>query len=291
MTAEEAEKPLARLTSTLLVSRVRNSPTNMEALRQAQVRLVEPSEADWARPIRFLNELMKQDTSRGDVAIEEVPEADVAGVPEGYALLREVMGDGEVEDIASFQDTVSSATDAAAVPKLVGAAHASRMVGFTVGAYLRNLNMGFIAYSAVRRAWRRCGVYTAMRHRLVDLFNEQASEDQGRSPYEGARHRVDYVISELDESGQAFRIYVTEWKAFALPCAYEQPAVQGLKPRELRLVLQPVAKQSPPGSNEILMIVRELYERVYRIDHVTENESFRRIASSLLGIPVPAAER
>ena len=199
-----------------------------------------------------------------DIEFHVFTDADGKRVSEGYALLQEAMGAGRVEDIESFWGTVSPTTDDAVWPKLACATFQGDMVGVTIGAYLRNLNMGYIAYSAVRPLWRRRGIYAEMRVRLIDLFN-------------GA----DFVISELEEGSRLFNRYLDEWNAIALPCDYEQPEAQGLISRPLKLVLQPLAIARPPDESESLAIVQELYERVYRIEDVTRNESFRRIAKSL----------
>jgi hypothetical protein len=180
------------------------------------------------------------------------------------------MGTDAVEDLRSFSGTVSPATDPAVAPKLVAAILGQDMVGFTVGSYLRNLNMGLIAYSGVEEARRRTGIYTAMRNRLIELFNMEAGGN-----------RISYVISELDEQSRLYERYLGEWRAFVLPCAYQQPNAQGLVARNLKLVLQPIARRDPPGEDEILGIVREVYERVYRIPDVESHATFRRIAASL----------
>ena len=199
-----------------------------------------------------------------DIEFHVFTDADDGRVTEGYALLRETMGAGRVEDIKSFRGTISPATDDAVCPKLVCATFQGDMVGITIGAYLRNLNMGYIAYSAVGPMFRRRGIYAEMRARLIDLFD-------------GA----DFVISELEEGSRLFNRYLAEWNAITLPCDYEQPEAQGLISLPLRLVLQPLARTMPPDEPESLAIARELYERIYRITDVTGNESFRRVTASL----------
>ncbi|MCH7786671.1 MAG: hypothetical protein IIC22_04080, partial [Chloroflexi bacterium] len=164
-----------------------------------------------------------------DIEFHVFTDADGERVSEGYALLREAMGAGRVEDIESFRGTVSPATDDAVCPKLVCATFQGDMVGVTIGAYLSNLNMGYIAYSAVRSMFRRRGIYAEMRARLIDLFN-------------GA----DFVISELEEGSRLFNRYLAEWNAIALPCDYEQPEAQGLISLRFKLVLQPLARTVPP---------------------------------------------
>ncbi len=212
-------------------------------------------------PMRKMSSYMR---SFHDIDFHVLTDADGERVSEGYALLQEAMGAGRVEDIESFRGTISAATDDAVCPKLVCATFQGDMVGITIGAYLRNLNMGYIAYSAVRPTFRRQGIYSEMRARLIDLFDKS-----------------DFVISELEEGSLLFRRYLGEWNAIAIPCDYEQPEAQGLISLRLKLVLQLVARTLPPAESESLAIVRELYERIYRIPDVSQNESFRRIAESL----------
>ena len=223
-----------------------------------------------------------------DFVVDEVSGDDVPRVIEGYDLLREALGATAVEVLGSFRGTVSRATDASVIPKLVCASTREQMIGFSVGAHLRNLNVGFIAYSAVRKGFRRQGVYTSMRGELVSLINRESAgvDDQSRgipatSAAHSGGHGVLYMISELDEDSPLYKRYLTEWNAFVAPCTYEQPAAQGLHGKQLKLVLQPVARRTPPGEDQTVAIVREVYRRIYRIQYVDENDAYRRVAASV----------
>ena len=215
--------------------------------------------------------------SRIDVTLCEVAETDIARILEGYALLQQALGCDAVEDLDSFLGTVSSSTDAAVAPKIVRATRDDEIVGVIIGQYLRNLNMGFIAYSGVRVAWRRRGIYAAMRREIIDLFNWEAAREVSQKH----SRSVDYVLSELDEDGWLYQTYLDVWNGIALTCDYEQPGAQGLQAKPLRLMLQPVGQQKPPTHSQIAAIVRELYERVYRIEDVDTNPAYRRIITSL----------
>ncbi len=132
---------------------------------------------------------------------------------------------------------------------------------------LKNLNAGFIAYSAVKEAWRRRGIYTRMRSSLIGRF----TEDDG----------VDYVVSELDEQEWLYSKYLRDWKAMPLPGSYEQPQAQGLQATSLKLVAQPARNGTTPGLAGTVSLVREIYKRIYRIEDIDGNESFRRMLASL----------
>ena len=224
--------------------------------------------------------------------ILEVTERDEPRVVEAYALLQEVLGPGSVEDIDSFWGTVSPATDDEVVPRLVCAIYRRRIQGVVLGAYLVNLNMGIVLYSGVRQAFQGNGAYSMLRSRLISLLNREASRNHdGGSGYKREQVVMEYLISELEGGSPLFQRYTGRWGAFVAPIEYEQPAAQGLTARKLKLVLQPMARQAPPSGDEIVTIVREIYERVYRIPKPWENANFRSVVESRVDISDQGKER
>jgi len=188
-------------------------------------------------------------------------------VLEAYSLLQAAMGCDNVEDLRSFRRTVSPSTDQRVTPRVILAVSDSEIIGVVVGATLKNLNAGFIAYSAVKEAWRRRGIYTRMRGSLI----ARLTEDDG----------VDYVVSELDEQEWLYSKYLRDWKAVTLPGSYEQPQAQGLQATSLKLVAQSTRNGTTPGLARTVSLVREIYNRIYRIEDIDGNESFRRVLASL----------
>ena len=85
-------------------------------------------------------------------SLDEIDEANLPRIVEAYGLLQEAMGTDAVEDVNSFRRTVSASTEAFVVPRVVCALHQDEVIGVIVGAYLKRLGMGFIAYSAVGEA-------------------------------------------------------------------------------------------------------------------------------------------
>lgn len=206
-----------------------------------------------------------------DLAIVEIDQSDVTRVLEAHVLLRETMGPERVEDVDSFRATVSPATDDALVPVLVCATRRGRVEGAVMGGYLVNLNMGMVFYAGVRPESRRLGIYSGLRARLIAMLDGKA-----------ARHgQMDYLISEQEDGSTLFVKYTEQWGAFVAPIDYEQPATQGLTATKLMLVLQPMARRTRPSKEETLAIVREIYERVYRLPDVTANAQFRHVVESL----------
>lgn len=200
-------------------------------------------------------------------------------VREAHDLLLECLGEGEVESFESFHGTVSPATDSAIVPIMLCANLTGRVEGLVLGAYLRNLDMGMLLYSAVRERYRGRGVYTRLRTQLMaELASEAASRRTGDAESPG---RLEGVLSELDSRSPLGRKYVHEWGAFVLRCDYEVPAAQGLTAGKMDLFMQPVSRRSPLTAEEIVVIVREIYKRVYRLENADSSASFRRVVQSV----------
>ena len=224
--------------------------------------------------------------------ILEVAERDEPRILEAYALLQEVLGPGSVEDIDSFRATVSPATDDAVVPRLVCAIYRRRIQGVVLGAYLVNLNMGIVLYSGVRRTYQGLGTYSMLRSRLVAFINREAGRNHnGGTGSKREQVAMEYLISELDGGSPLFQQYTGRWGAFVAPIEYEQPAAQGLTARKLKLVLQPMARQVPPSGDEIVTIVHEIYERVYRIPKPRDNANFRSVVESRVDTSDQGKER
>ena len=184
-----------------------------------------------------------------------------------------------MEDFESFLDTVSPAADGAIAPIMLCDTFSGRIQGLVLGAYLRNLGMGMLLYSAVIRPFRGRGVYTRLRAGLLDLLASEAASS--RTGGDGAAGKLDCVLSELDARSRLGRKYVREWGAFVLRCDYEIPAAQGMSPMSMDLLMQPISRHSPPATEEIVVIVREIYERVYCLESADSSASFRRVVQSV----------
>ena len=219
------------------------------------------------------------------VSLSIIEDHDSPRVREVHDLLLECLGEGNVEDFESFQGTVSPAADDAIVPIMLCATFDGRIQGIVLGAYLRNLGMGMLLYSAVRGPFRGRGVYTSLRAGLLARLASEAASS--RAVGAGATGKLDCVLSELDARSRLGRKYVREWGAFVLPCDYEVPAAQGLAPMRMDLLMQPISRHSPPTAEEIVAIVREIYERVYCLERADRSASFRRVVQSVRAPSAP----
>jgi hypothetical protein len=113
---------------------------------------------------------------------------------------------------------------------------------------------------------------------MAELASEAGSSRTGDARSPG---RLEGVLSELESRSPLGRKYVREWGAFVLHCDYEVPAAQGLTASKMDLLMQPVSRRSPPAAEEIVAIVREIYERVYRLESADTSASFRRVVQSV----------
>ena len=169
----------------------------------------------------------------------EVREDDLSIASESHALLCRAMGAANVEDTESFRETLSPATDPLVVPAMVCGLVEETVVGVAVGAYLVEPNFGFVAYASVDEGWRRMGVYTTLRAKLIDRLRLHGAE-RGQSD-------LAYVVSEMESGYFLIRRFVGEDGAYIAPVAYEQPAVQGLETRRLELVVRLMGVSTPTG--------------------------------------------
>ena len=188
-----------------------------------------------------------------------------------HRLLKDEMAPGLVEDLPSLIQTLSPSVCGAAVPLLVCASDGPALRGAMIGSYLTAVNVGMILYGAVARASRGQGIYRGMRNRLTSGFGSEASR------YGGA---VDYTVSEQQPGSSLLSAYLYRWGAYEAARDYEQPPVQGLERKPLKLVFLPVGAEGPPSDSLVTRVIREIYKHVYRIEDPEHNESFRRIVQS-----------
>lgn len=224
----------------------------------------------------------------GEVEYLVVGETDGPRILEVYSLLEQELGVEGLEDIESFLGTVSASTDPGVVPSVMAAEHADRLVGAVVGAYLKDLNIGMVLYSAVRKSVRGRGIYSTLRASLVEDLNALALQHHRlRDRRDERRPSIDYLVSELDGDSWLREEYLGRWGAFVADCDYMQPRAQGLEARPMDLVLQPIGVHSQPSRAELVAIVREIYERVYRLADPDRNAEFRGVVQSLRRPVVP----
>ena len=204
--------------------------------------------------------------------VQEATLGDRDSLLDVYALLREALGPGAVEDADSFAATVSIETDPAVVPRIVCAVRGTELVGATVGAYLAKVNVGMLTYSAVKESARRHGVYRRLRTSMIELLDRTG---QGLT-----RVGLKYAVSELSEDG-----WLLDWYrrngAYAARCDYEQPQAQGLRRRRLRLVFQPMAGEPSPSADVVGATITEIYRGVYRLREPALNTELSRVLASV----------
>lgn len=113
------------------------------------------------------------------VRIREVLRSTDPAVGKGHALLRQVFPPAEVVDLAEWRHSLRERelrlwTDIRW--HLVVAELGHRVVGFTTGTYLGNINTGVIGYLAVEASARRHGIGPRLRAHLVARFGRDARQ-------------------------------------------------------------------------------------------------------------------
>ena len=186
-----------------------------------------------------------------------------------HALFVETISADGVEDLDSFRLTVSPSTKAPLVPKLIGSYDRGRLIGAMLGVYLRRVNGGMVLYAGVRGPFRRQGLYTEMRTRLLSELSAESPTSLG------------FVLSEVEDGSWLQRRYLDEWGAFGAPLEYVQPAVQGLTRRPLSLVVVPQADTRSEIIHALPAIVGEVFTGVYRISEPDDDPDFRHIMDSI----------
>ena len=186
---------------------------------------------------------------------------------EAHALLLESLGVANVEDLDSFMETLAPSHDGRVTTRMMCASDGKGILAVVAGARLARLNAAMLLYSAVRKDWRRKGIYSALRSRVLDALQNE----EGRP--------LDYVISELESGGLLWRYYRYTWDSWVVPCDYRVPGTRGLTPRALDLVIVPVARR--PATAEVADIVREIYEGVYRLVPSDASVEYRSVVQSI----------
>lgn len=205
-----------------------------------------------------------------NIDIRLLSEFDKTYVPVVHRLLQTSLGSESVEDMMSFKKSISRTTDPEVKPTIICALIQDKPIGVLVGSYLRELNMGFICYGAIDEEWRNNGIYSVMRSLMKNLFIEEAGT-----------HELEFIISEMSKSSILYANHVTRKISFKAPGHYEQPGVQGLQAKPMKLIIQPVSRCELPRKDELIKIINVIYNRIYRVTNVSDNISFKRIAKSL----------
>ena len=198
-----------------------------------------------------------------------IAEATSESVHRIHTLFAETLGNDSVEDLESFRQTVSPHTDPHVAPKLVTTHECGHHVGAILGVYLRRVNGGMVLYAGVKEPFRRQGLYTEMRTRLLAKLAAESPTGLG------------FVLSEVQDGAWLHRKYLDEWGAFIAPLDYVQPAVQGLSRRRLDLVVVPQAACKAEIIEALPAIVREVFTSVYRISEPEDDPDFRHVVDSI----------
>jgi len=152
-----------------------------------------------------------------------------------------------------------------------------RVVGMGSGRYLASSNVGYIAYLVVDPAHTGMRIGPGIRNHLIKAFRHDG--EMHGEPLKG-------VIGEVEEQNRWLRILSGRGQVMVLDVDYEQPALgTDLGRVPLMLYLQPsgpVPAELP--AEEVIAIVRSLYQEVYYMDRPEERKVFQDFVRRLDGM-------
>jgi GNAT superfamily N-acetyltransferase len=160
---------------------------------------------------------------------------------------------------------------------LIVAERSGRVVGFTSGTYLGNVNLGVIGYLAIAPEARAGGLGTRLRGRLRAAFAKDA-ERIARKPLTG-------ILGEVSAENPWLRSLARRPEVLALDFPYYQPRLyDGDKPSPYVLYLESMSRpRDRLATPELRRILYTLWRRVYRIGRPLDRPVFRAMLRALEG--------
>ena len=185
-----------------------------------------------------------------------------------YTFLCGLFDIGDIENFESFRETIGLQARIPKTKKVICVCRDHQILGALLGTFLPKTNVGMILYSAVDETIQNRGIYTQMRSAFIGSLFSNIPEGPN------------YIISELPSDSRLYTKYMRDWGAFVAPCNYEIPATQGLYPRQIALIIQPIQRLSPPSNTALAAIIHEVYSSVYQLQ-LTNDTTYQRVVKSI----------
>ena len=217
---------------------------------------------------------------RPTTTVREVRDPNDPAVRQAYALLRKSFDRTERVPMRDWIGSLREKKEALLtdlVWHLVVVEQEGRVVGFTSGTYLGNVNVGAIGYLAIAEGVRAQGIGTRLRGRLRQLFHRDARRILGVP--------LDAIVGEVSLHNPWLRTLARRPGVILLDFPYHPPGLrdddepsrfvlyyEGLSRRRARL---PVA--------ELRRLLYALWRRGYRISRPLDRPAFRAMLRSLEG--------
>ena len=206
-------------------------------------------------------------------SIKTVPTGDLIEIEKCHSFLSELFKPGQVENLESFHESLSSNQQPLVIPKMKTARIRDELAGVSVGAYLGEINAGIILYSAVNPVFRRQGLYRNLRTSLIDSIKYEAISLINK--------QLSCVLSEVENKSLMHRLYQNKSDTLIAPCHYLQPQIQGLYAKSLLLVIQSKNWRKYTDHTYMKKIIFEIYRGIYRIADPARDDAFKLVIQSL----------
>jgi hypothetical protein len=160
---------------------------------------------------------------------------------------------------------------------LIVAERNGRVVGFTSGSYLGNVNLGVVGYLAIAPDVRAGGLGTRLRGRLRSAFAKDAARI--------ARRPLDGILGEVSADNPWLRSLARRPEVLALDFPYYQPRLsEDDAPSPYVLYLESLLRHRDHlTAAELRRILYTLWRRVYRIGRPLDRPAFRAMLRALQG--------
>lgn len=158
---------------------------------------------------------------------------------------------------------------------LIVAEQKGKVVGFTSGTYLGNINVGVVGYLATVPGVRAQGIGTLLRNRLRRVFHRDARRIAGRP--------LDAIIGEVAATNPWLRTLARRKNVLVLDFPYFQPRLYP-GDKASPFVLYYESLQGPRAripSAELRRIIYAVWRRLYRVSRPLERPAFRAMLRAL----------
>ena len=150
----------------------------------------------------------------------------------------------------------------------VGDGDSQTPVAAAAGAYLADVNAGFVAYLAVHEDHRSGGLGQRLRERLVDAFRHEALATHGED--------LSAVLGEVESDSPWLRRLVQSGRAVPFDTPYFHPWMSRGSEGHYTLYREPVADpRRVLPAHEIAELIEAVWRRAYRVRDPYRSEIFR----------------
>ena len=149
-------------------------------------------------------------------------------------------------------------------------------IAAAAGAYLGNINVGYIAYLAVAEKWRSGRLGTQLRSSLVDAFRRDALAWRGEE--------LRWVVGEVRRKNRWLQQLVKQGRAIPFDFNYFHPWQPLSREGAYVFYRESIADgRTVVPSAEVKALVYAIWRYAYRVSYPSQSETFRYMLEQLDG--------